>query len=253
MTIAKTILGRGPSKVIAVHGWFTDHTGYAPMFNSLDLNRFSYAFADIRGYGKSKAIAGDYTMAEIARDVVALADELGWDRFSVVGHSMGGKAVQRVAVDVPKRIRSVVAITPVPAAAMTLDDQTLAFFRSVAESDESALMLIGQSVGNRLSKTWLEWILRGARATSLPRAFASYGASFVEDDFAALTKFATAPMLVLVGEHDGGVTEAMVRAVFPPLFPHAEIRLMENSGHYPMQETPLHLATVMEEFIARHS
>jgi pimeloyl-ACP methyl ester carboxylesterase len=39
--------------------------------------RFTYAFIDIRGYGSSRGIEGEYTMAEIARDVVVLAEERG--------------------------------------------------------------------------------------------------------------------------------------------------------------------------------
>ena len=77
MTIGRAVLGEGPSKVIVVHGWFYDHRVYQPIFNSLDFARFTYAFIDIRGYGSSRGIEGEYTMAEIARDVVVLAEELG--------------------------------------------------------------------------------------------------------------------------------------------------------------------------------
>ena len=253
MAVAHFILGKGPAKVVVVHGWFTDHTGYAPMFTSLDQDRFAYAFMDIRGYGKSRNIAGEFTIAEVARDVVALADALGWEQFNLVGHSMGGKAVQKVAMDAPRRVRSVVAVTPVPAPAMPLDPQARAFFGSIATNDENAFALIGESVGNRVSPAWIRWLLRHARETALPEAFARYGASFVDDDYSAGAASATAPLLALVGRYDGGVREEIIRAVFPALYPQAEIRVIENAGHYPMQETPVHLATLIEEFIGRHA
>jgi pimeloyl-ACP methyl ester carboxylesterase len=77
MTIGHTLLGRGAEKVPVMHGWFGDHTIFAPMFNALDLERFTCAFIDYRGYGKSRDRRGDGSMDEPAGDALALADTLG--------------------------------------------------------------------------------------------------------------------------------------------------------------------------------
>ncbi|TMJ51460.1 MAG: alpha/beta hydrolase [Alphaproteobacteria bacterium] len=121
-------IGNGPTKVVVIHGWFWDHRVFTPIFDCLDTTRYTYAFIDIRGYGNSRDVSGAYTIGEVAADAIALADALGWHEFHVAGHSMGGKAAQKVAMDAPARVRSVVAVTPVPASALPFDDAVFGFF-----------------------------------------------------------------------------------------------------------------------------
>jgi pimeloyl-ACP methyl ester carboxylesterase len=249
MSIGHAVIGNGPQKVMVLHGWFGDHTIWAPTWPFLDKTRFSYAFPDYRGYGASRAMAGSHTMQEIAADALALADHLEWDEFAVVGHSMGGMAAQRLAVDAGARVRAIVGVTPVPASGVPLPPEVDAMFASVVDNDAAGRMVIGGSLGGRLAPAVTEHILQLARRTTTRDAFADYFTAFSKTDFAAQAKSITARMLVLIGEHDGGVSADFVRATFAPLYPHATLEILPNSGHYPMLETPAWLVTRIEGFI----
>jgi 3-oxoadipate enol-lactonase len=69
---------------------------------------------DTRGHGLSPTPEGGYTVEGLAADVVALADELGVDRFAYVGLSLGGAIGQVLALAHPQRLTSLVLACTAP-------------------------------------------------------------------------------------------------------------------------------------------
>jgi 3-oxoadipate enol-lactonase len=61
---------------------------------------------DIRGHGKSDAPPGAYTIELLAEDAIGLLDGLDIEKVHWVGLSMGGMIGQSVALNYPKRLRS---------------------------------------------------------------------------------------------------------------------------------------------------
>lgn len=243
-------IGKGPHNVIALHGWFGSAASWGPFANVLDEARFSYAFMDYRGYGGSKNLPGTYSMEEIAADALALADRLGWDKFSLLGHSMGGKAVQQVLADAPGRVRKLVALTPVPASGVPFDDEGWKLFSSAAASTGARKEIINFSTGGRLSDAWLERMVKHSQEHSTPQAFGAYLNAWAKGDFSARIKGNPVPVLVVVGEHDAALNADAMRATYLQWYPNARLEVMANAGHYPMDETPVALATVVEKFLA---
>lgn len=241
--------GQGPLKVMALHGWFGDETTYSPLFRSLDPDRFHWVSPALRGYGVSRHLHGAYTMPEIAEDVLALADDLGWERFSLIGHSMGGKAVQRVLADAPHRIEKLIGITPVPASGVPFDEATFSLFQQAWVNLDAARGIVNHSVGGRLPKRFVEDIATNTHKVATEEAFAGYLQAWARGDFSADLAGITLPVKIIVGEHDGAITPDFMRGTFLAHFPNAILEIMRNAGHYPMDETPLALAASIIDFL----
>jgi pimeloyl-ACP methyl ester carboxylesterase len=61
-------------------------------------------------------------------------------------------------------------------------------------------------------------------------------------------------MLVIIGEYDmEPFTEATARRSFLEWYPNAELAVCRNAGHYPQQEAPVYVASVIDDFLARHA
>lgn len=249
MPVGYETLGKGGHKVLVLHGWFGDHAMFNPMKDALSLDEFTYVCADYRGYGKSKSIRGDYTMAEISKDAIELVDSLGWDKFSLVGHSMGGMAAQRVLADAPARVRKLVAITPVPASGVPFEGEVLKLFEGAATSLDNRRAIVDFAVGGRLSKTWVDRMARHSQETSSTEAFAAYFKAWSKTNFVDAIKGNKTPIKVIIGQHDPSLTADVMNATYIAWYPSAELEVIPNAGHYPMDETPIALATSMEAFL----
>ena len=59
----------------------------------------------------------------------------------------------------------------------------------------------------------------------------------------------TLPVLVVAGEHDPALGPETCKATWLQHYPNARLEVMANAGHYPMDETPVALATVIEKFL----
>ena len=242
-------VGHGPIRVIALHGWFGSGRAWKPFAEVVDAARFTYVFPDYRGYGDRMQEAGEFTMDEIARDVLALADSLGWEQFNLIGHSMGGMAIQKVLALAPRRVQKLVAVTPVPASGVPFDDSTGALFSSAAKSREAREGIIAFSTGNRLSKAWVAQMAMHSLEQSTEQAFAAYLLAWAETDFVSEVAGSSNPVQVIVGEHDPSLTADVMKATYLQYYPNAQLEVVANAGHYPADETPVALATTIERFL----
>ena len=249
--LAHEILGTGAAKVMVMGGWMGDRSVFQPIHPWLDRAAFTYCFVDPRGYGESRQIAGDHTIAEVAGDVIALADALGWQQFHYMGHSMMGKVAQYLCAQFGDRLKSAIGVTPVPAIKIELDAAGHQLFSTAWEVPANRGTICMITTGNRHTQVWENAMIEASLQTTTPTAYRDYFYMWTGEEFAAAVQGCPVPFLAMTGEHDAGVPTEFVQNTILQWFPNSESYVMPNAGHYPMQETPIQFVTVCEAFMSR--
>ena len=253
MVLGHRIHGNGPEKAFLYNDWLASAESWDPTLPYLDTERFTYILTDLRGYGESLDQTGEYNEVEGAADTLALADHLGYEKFHLVGFSMTGMVVERLAIDAPDRIESVVAIGPVSAAGIKMSEEERQFFVDVITDDDKARELADRITGGQLSRQWQDVKLRLARETRTPEAARGYLDMWTLHDFSDEAGAHDVPFLVIGCRYDQpNFLEDDMRNTFLKWHKNIELVMMD-CGHCPMQEMPIRLQTLMEDFMNEHA
>ncbi len=170
-------LGEGTPLILQAH----DHTPW--MFFQAPIFSQTYRFVtfDRRGTGRSASPAGEWSVADWARDLRALMDVLGIDKAIVGGSSVGGIVSAQFAVDYPERLLGVIV------------GHTGPYFWDLA-------------------REWVEELMQGAQPTlgAQPRSFAweASGPPTTNPEFAASP---IGKLMASVGTGLGRDTESILK------------------------------------------
>lgn len=96
--------------VLALHGWLDNAMSFARLAPRLPGLRI--VALDLAGHGHSghRAAGAGYQLWDYAQDVLAVADQLGWSRFALLGHSLGAIVATLLAGALPERIERLALI-----------------------------------------------------------------------------------------------------------------------------------------------
>lgn len=92
--------------MIALHGWLDNLASFEPLarqFESVD-----FLALDLAGHGKSSHRSADasYHIWDDIREILQIADQMGWQQFSLLGHSRGGIIASIIAACFPERVQA---------------------------------------------------------------------------------------------------------------------------------------------------
>jgi len=221
---------------------------YKRAFLDTDLvHHFDIATYEPRGIGRTEQPAGEWTMADYARDALAVMDALGWDNTCVIGESFGGMTTLHLALTAPARVRAMV-IASATAGGPDHRSYDISTFLDLPRHEAAAqAMCLPHTRSLDLQGTNpTEFATKLAERVAFETAFAdpsitNGGYSRLLDarrdhDVTAQLTAITPPTTIIAGAHDAQATPHSQRALAGSL-PNAEFHMFK-AGHGVLFTTP---------------
>lgn len=256
--------GEGGRPLVLMHGFTGAKEDFEDWVDDLGVAGWHVVVPDTRGHGSSDKPEGPdaYSLDLFAADTLSLADAMGFDRFTLLGHSMGGMFVQVAALKAPERVHALVLMDTHHGALSTIDpnlvdlgaqtalgegmDVVADFVAEMGENDplvtEAHRALVERRPERKVQSD------RNLRVAS-PWMYASMLRVIAtgEDRLDRLVEL-TMPTLVIVGEQDAPFLAASRRMA--ETIPNARLALIPDAGHSPQLETPTAWWDALSGFLA---
>ncbi|MBU6199427.1 MAG: alpha/beta hydrolase [Xanthomonadaceae bacterium] len=180
---ARTWGGESLPKLLALHGWLDNAASFDALAPLL-CRHFHIVAIDFPGHGRSdwRPPGTWYHYVDYLSDALAAADALGWQRFGLLGHSLGAASASMLAGACPARVERLLLIEGLG---------------PLTQAPEQTLGLLQRAFAER-----------GAAADKSPRVFADLDDAVTARMRANELSRAAARMLVERGVRliDGGLT-----------------------------------------------
>ena len=265
----------GATRVLALHGWLDNAASFvplAPCLQDIDL-----VAPDLPGHGRSDHLpqGADYSFAGAVNSVLDIADALGWERFALLGHSMGAGIGSLLAAACPQRVERFVAIEALGALAeapertVTRLRDAISAMRNVArkplrlfpdiDTAIRARMQAGTPPGSALDESTARLLVeRGLAAidgghawSSDPRLTLPTTIRMTEPQVLALIGGIECPTLVIHADPAQPYLPDALRRARVAALPHGKLLVIPGGHHLHMQQPQVVAAAIGDFFVRR--
>jgi pimeloyl-ACP methyl ester carboxylesterase len=235
--------GRAGQRVLYVHGtgcnarvWGAHMAAVAPPHAAVAI--------DLPGHGRSPGHGyrgiGDYT-----HFTVALAGALGWDRFVLVGHSMGGGVALLAALHHPERLSGLVLVDT--GARLRVDPSLLRAAREAAAAGRRAAMDRDWAFAPGTARAVVEEV-EALTADTDPRV--THADWIADDTFDVMRRVSAirVPTLAVCGAEDR-LTPVKYHRFLAAHIPGCRLAVIEGAGHWVFREQPEAFTRAVRDFL----
>ena len=253
--LAYTETGSGETPIVLLHGYPFNRSMWREQVEALSES-YRVITPDLRGHGETSAAPGTTTttMAEMARDVAALLDELRIERACLGGLSMGGYVTFSFYSLFRERVLALILADTRP------QGDTEEAARSREQQAEKILKEGMESIADDFLKKVLTPATLSERSEIVARvremitgtkpagAAAALRAMAARPDQTNLLAEINVPTLIIVGSEDTLTTpddaELMKRSI-----PDSRLKIIEGAAHLSNLERPAEFTSALHAFL----
>ncbi|HEX7915140.1 alpha/beta hydrolase [Rudaea sp.] len=206
--------------LLAVHGWLDNAASFDALAPLL-ATHFHIVALDLPGHGRSqhRPAGVRYHFVDYLDDVLAAADALGWEKFSLLGHSLGGGIASFVAAAFPERVEKLFLIEVAGAVSAPAEKSLVQLQKGIVQFNENpskalrvftdveVAVMARRKAGDLSDAAARALVLRGVREveggwswSSDPRLMPASPQRFTEDQVLAILAGVQAPTLFVLAE-----------------------------------------------------
>jgi pimeloyl-ACP methyl ester carboxylesterase len=269
LTLAAEVWGAaGERPVLASHGWLDNAGSFdllAPKLSGCNL-----VALDLAGHGNSDNRSQDsaYNIWQDVGDLADVADELGWQRCTLIGHSRGGAISMLFAATFPERVDKLILLEgglPITAEAdeaptglaqalretRALRGKTGRVFtdRAVAIAERaSGFSKVTPAAAEILARRSLREVPGGFQWHADQRLKAQSELRLTPDQARAFARAITAPVLLLFAEKSPFAERPLYREM-PQWFANIEVERVAGGHHFHLEGSEAEIAARIRRFL----
>lgn len=219
--------------VVFVHGLGGDLNIWHSQVNVCSRYFQTVAY-DLRGSGRTDLANPEYSIELLVEDLKAVLDSESIQSAHLVAHSMGTLVAEHFAIAYPEAVKSLTLVggftEPPEGARKALADRSTLVRENGMESVADAILEGGFSSYSKNTNPAMMGLVRSLLLNSTPEGYAAQCRALAQ---AKAIKHGDVhvPVLLIVGDEDKTTSIAMAKVLYQS-FPHADLVILPNCGHW---------------------
>ncbi len=242
----------GQPAVVLIHGLFGSYENLGVIARSLS-EQYQVVNVDVRNHGRSGHSA-DMSYRQMADDLAQTLDALELAKVALLGHSMGGKLAMAFALLHPERVTKLILADIAPVAYPPRHNSIFAGLEAVDLAQLTSRAEADKQLAEYISEAGVRQFLLKSLVKDNDSFYWRFNLAALKANYAALIgeplvqgQYGGPVLFIKGGDSDYILPEH--RPAIMQLFPQAQAKIIQGTGHWLHAEKPAAFTKLVQDFL----